>query len=61
MEVTLVKNFLEGNFKAFTLTDPENLLLGITPKQCGLWLNFCPSAYSSDYREICGEQERKSG
>lgn len=33
MEGKLVKNFPEGNLKAFTLPDPENLLLGITPKQ----------------------------
>lgn len=35
MEVKLVKNFLEGNLKAFTLTDPENLRLGTPQSNAG--------------------------
>lgn len=33
MEENLVKTFLEGSLKSFIPTDPENLLLGITPRQ----------------------------
>lgn len=40
MEVKLVKNFLEGNLKAFISNDPENLLLGVTPRQRSPWLDF---------------------
>lgn len=58
MKVKLVNTFLEGNLKVLIPTDPENLLLGIPPKQCRPWLDFQPSACSSDSREICGRHSR---